>query len=446
LSGNVHADGASLAPVASDVHNLLLWADGTVAVGMRPLGYGWIFHVGPLVGPPLLTQILAHFGVERVQATCDTRGVYCRHYIGNTGLHDIYVLYNDTPSPTSTKMTFRADIHPARLIDRVTGDALSIVRDPAGDTVPSIPLAPFQTRMYVAPRPNSAQSPLEWISLQRGWWSGAVSPPGKLLPSPRQMQWNTLDLSTGWFVKEVNSVTDDQAAELAQVGVDTSGWERRDMAIWKASGQETSRIVMRKSFTVPASWTKGRTFLCCNVPGGIFYDGARVFVDGKPVSDRRTWDGPGFDPVGGALIPGKSHLLAFDIVSAQTLIGACGPAYVAYLPDPLAAQGLAGQWSLFTDAIHSAGQVTLPGKATGMYVSRTVVIDKERAAHHVAVTMDGDGIQGILVNGRFLNGTLLINITPMVKFGEENQIELMLRGNADIRAVALHYYEPGECP
>nr|MDQ2731267.1 beta-galactosidase [Armatimonadota bacterium] len=193
-----NAGGLSLKKVVADAQDLLRWQDGSVALGMRPLGRGWIVHVGPTGNMERTRQLLlTHFGVRsRVPATIDYKqGLHFRHYIGNTGLQDVWVIFNEIDTPATTTLTFLPGIHLQALADIVTGDAISITRDPAGDSVPNIALAGHQTVMYVSPRSDIAASPLEWLHLQRGWWQGTKTPPAKHLPTPAEQQRFTLDLT-----------------------------------------------------------------------------------------------------------------------------------------------------------------------------------------------------------------------------------------------------------
>ena len=69
-----HSAGLRLKKNAPECQDLLAWEEGATAVGMRPIGKGWIVHVGPALSgdsfQPLLSALLRHFGVlDRVPAT-----------------------------------------------------------------------------------------------------------------------------------------------------------------------------------------------------------------------------------------------------------------------------------------------------------------------------------------------------------------------------------------
>ena len=453
-----NAAGLSLKNVAADCQNLLLWQDGSVAVGMRPLGKGWIVHVGPAWGMEQTRQmLLTHFGArQRVPATItEKQRVHFRHFISNTGLHDVWVIYNETDAPVTIDLTFLPDVHPAALSEIVSGADIPITRDAAGDAVRGIALAPWQTVMYVSPRADVSASPLEWLNLQRGWWQGTTKPAAKHLPTPAEQQRFTLDLTHSWAYKRVDGLTDEQAAALAQTGVDDHAWERRDLDVWLTpNDHQAKRLIMRRKFTVPAHWTTGVVFLNTSDSRHT----ARVFLDGQPLLGGHTsWDGANMDAVGGVLKAGTSHVLTLDFVSTVSTIGATGPTWLTYLPDPKERQDLSGQWTAYSTPLHATGPLAIPGTASNVaFLSRTVAIDKARQAQNVVIYTD-IGIDAVHINGTRLVHTyrtsehkdVWFNITPFINFGGDNTLELSIRPDGQsvpLKTVELRYYDRGFFP
>ena len=455
--------GMSLKKASPDALNLLLWSDGSVAIGMRPLGKGWIVHAGVQWsdgnGAALLRRLVSHFGApDRVPAAvAPAPGLHFRHFIGNTGLQDLWALFNESDAPITTDLTFLPGIHPASLSDIVTGKSVPIIRD-AGDSVRRIKLAAHQTVMYVSPRSDVAASTLEWLKLQRGWWQGALKPPSRRLPSPAEQQHVSLDLTQSWAYRRVDGMNDDDVAALAAPDVNDTTWERRDLDIWLTpNDHHPKRIILRRRFTVPARWTAGPIYL--STGGSI--TGARTLLDGKPLLGGRTlWDGDNLDDAGGALKPGTAHVLALDIQGSSPPIGVRGPVWLSYVLEPAARQDLSGTWLAYSDALRAAGPTQLPGPvANAAFLSRTVVIDAIHRGRSVVVyvSSEGSGMDAILINGSRLTHTrrtsdhtyVWFNITPMVRFGQENTIELSLIKDArptPINAVEIRYYDRGSFP
>ncbi|MGE9289511.1 MAG: hypothetical protein ACQKBT_00890, partial [Puniceicoccales bacterium] len=113
------ANGLHLKPIADDVQDLVLWADGSVAVGLRPLGKGKIIQVGTKwhgsklhdrMSVPLaransesramsefMTQLLESEGVAAIPAQVvqgDDSNVFFRRFVSNNGLYDVWTLWN----------------------------------------------------------------------------------------------------------------------------------------------------------------------------------------------------------------------------------------------------------------------------------------------------------------------------------------------------------------
>ena len=453
-----NAGGLSLKKTAADCQDLLLWNDGSVALGMRPLGKGWIVHVGPAWGVEQTRQmLLTHFGArQRVPATVTNRpGLHFRHFVGNTGLQDVWVLFNESDAALTTDLTFLPGVHPPSLTEIVSGADVPITRDPAGDRAPGIALAGHQTVMYLSPRPDVAASPWEWLQLQRGWWQGTKKAPAHHLPTPAEQQRFTLDLTHAWAFKPVDGLTDDQAAALAQPEVSDGAWERRDLDVWLTpDDHKAKRIVLRRRFTVPAHWTAGPVFLSTSDSK----HSTRVFLDGKPLlGGRSNWDGVNLDAVDGALKPGTAHVLAFDVISSSPPIGLTGPTWLSYLPDPQERQDLSGPWESYATALQATGPVAIPGAAANVaYLSRTVVIGEAHRAQNVVLYTD-IGIEAILVNGSRLvhinrtsdHSYAWFNVTPYIHFGGDNTIELSMRPgpqSVTFKTVEIRFYDKGFFP
>ena len=460
-----NASGLRLQAVNSEP--LLLWEDGTAAVCMRRLGSGYIIHFGMEVSGgdfvEWIKPLLTHFGAtERPGASVTPQsGLHFRHFIGNTGLHDVWVVFNESDSPIAFDINFRADLHPANVIDIVTGEAQKIERNPSGDTIPGMELARWQTRMFVSARSDVAGSPLEWLTLQRGWHQGTQSPPAKRLPSPEELQRFSLDLTRGWAFKMAPGVDDDGAHRMLSPDFNDQTWERRTLGQYLYPGDHSQkRLLMRRTFTVPAHWpAASQIALFADIPYAQFFHETRIFIDGKPWAEgRKTVDGPYFDTVGGVFIPGSKHLIGLDIATKSTLIGSRGPIWLSCIPDVADEhrQDLAGEWVCWSDAIRRDGTAHLPGETKAMYLGRSVQIDANRQGRSVFVYCESEGDRlALIVNGHLIRHgdqprqhLFIINITPLIRFGAENKIELAGNSNErkKVTRIELRYYAKAEYP
>ena len=180
---------------------------------------------------------------------------------------------------------------------------------------------------------------------------------------------------------------------------------------------------------------------------------ARVWLDGEEILKI---DNP--QDMSAQLKPGTEHLLAIELMGEnRQIIGFRGNIWLAYLPKPVATIALGGAWTASADGMKWDKELTLPGKIekTAM-VKRKIKIDESAANQTVMFWMDAPGMAEVIVNGHYVRrhhhriGTRSsLNITPWIKFGEENEF-IIPCGGADpkigIRTLELRSYTPGEYP
>ncbi len=109
----------------------------------------------------------------------------------------------------------------------------------------------------------------------------------------------------------------------------------------------------------------------------------------------------------------------------------------------------------YADAIHKIGAVRLPGTATGMYLSREVVIENRHRGQNVVIHLEATGDRfGVLINGMRLNSAGLwrgrsfqFDVTPMIKFANANLIEIAGgSGSKTIQKIEMRFYAKGFFP
>ncbi|GAA5198067.1 hypothetical protein GCM10023322_70640 [Rugosimonospora acidiphila] len=461
---NVRGGGLSLSKVAPECEDVLLWDDGSVAVGTRPLGNGRIIHLGWHVSgtsaTALLDQVLHYLDVARVPAKA-TAGI-CRHYISNTGLHDVWVLFNESAGTISTDLTFASPGAPTAL-SQITGTATTPVTTVNGvPGVYGISLAAWETRLYLSPRTDVPHSALDWLNLQRDWWAGTTAPSPTPLPTPAQQQRNSVALSDEWAFQPVDDLTAAQIAALVLPGVDDSAWERRDLGVWGMPDHpDVAHAVLRRTFTIPSGWATGDTelWMAIDKESSVFKDAGRIYVDGALIQNFNAGGLVGL--AANTLLPPGEHLIALEVQGSGMATGVTSNAWVYHLPAPDATQDLSGSWALTgTDGIHDAGTVTMPGAFTGLFMARDVSIDASRSGSTAVlyVHRPGASVNGVLINGTFigdiypatrLGDTLLVNITTKVRFGQTNRIELVSvipTAALNVTGIEIRYYNPSVYP
>ncbi len=448
------ANGLSLTKEAPDCVDLLRWSDGSVAVGMRPLGKGFIVNVGAKFvhdnivrgdtawTAKMFIRLLDYFKVARVPATIKgidnapfatttpggvpppdkhAKAMMFRHYLSNNGLYDVWALWNSTKQPATIELDLDKTIKATWAIDVKSGAKLPV------EAFKKLEFQPLETKCFLTPRNDIAQAAAGWFGLQRDWWRGVTKPEMEpLKPFKAKL---ALDLSDDWDFTPL-----DGTAGAAKT-------ERMRLGIWSLPDRQTIKhAVFRKEFTVPAEWSAGEVKLWlmsqANMPNAnrfhVFTDKGRVSLDGKVIRDFNAEGIPG-DAVDGQLKPGSRHLLEVEIVGANSLVGFKGSCWLSYRPTPVKSIDLAGPWAASKDVLHYDKTLQLPGKWDAYSAKRNIMIPAEFKDKQVVVHVEfnENGPMGVHVNGHWLrrSGHIYghgfdLNITPWVRFGAENELEL----------------------
>jgi hypothetical protein len=447
------APGLTLEKQAPECTDLLQWADGTTAVGMRPLGKGYVIHLGARMGfgdaLKFFESVIDWAKVLRVPAIAP--GLLMRHFVSNNGLYDIWAMWNNQKTPVTTALTFRGGLHPQTAIDVKTGQTIQLQQGADGVTTP-ITLDTFETQVLLTPRNTIVSAPSEWFTLQRNWWRGSGDP-GLVLP-PFKSKY-TLDLQQDWsFQRLAESTEGTQGKPLSDLHFDDSSWEKRPLGIFNFSGDPAAKhAIFRKHFTVPADWNAGKVTLWLTEWHGVGYlDHGHAFLDGTEISNRAILG----DDFAGALKPGTTHALTVEIWGDNPVVGTPASAWLNYRPDAKEQQDLAGPWAPAEDGLSYTDPVTMPGAYQGFTLRRVVKIDAARAEETAVIRIAATdaSIHGVLINGTWISrfhhhigNDFDIAITPYVKFGRDNEIILFGgKGPHTLTGVSLNFYPRGTYP
>jgi hypothetical protein len=461
----VIANGLHLEKVADDVHDLLLWKDGTVAAGMRPLGKGYIvdlgakftgFKIPDRVEPgdmgqesrelqSLLTAILKWRNVvpEPAHLAVANDKVFLRHSTTNNGLYDVWTLWNQSPKDDQTVSVVMTNNQSLFAIDVATGAKSSITNS----TLENIDLKKSDTRVFLTPTHQIEESPVVWFDLQRNWWRGTTPPRPKKLPgAPHKF---SVDLTQDWKFKTLSLGSG--AGSLTGMKVDDDSWPSRELSVWDVKDEGgTGHGVFRKTFTVPKNWNAGLVSIwMTSWDGSSFIGGGRVILDGKEV---KPMNNAAYISIANPVLKaGSEHTLAVEVESKGVLAGLRGQCWLSFEPTPPAKIDLAGKWTTSADGLAYASSISLPGNFKTQFMKRTFNVDAKYRDTNAVLIVDGDpALVAVLINGKLVRhhhhmiGTRWnLNLTPFVRFGEENEIQLVRwngPGSGSVRQVFMGFY------
>ncbi len=460
LSGEwdgARANGLHLRKIAEDAQDVLLWNDGSVAMGVRPLGKGFIVQVGckfsatkirdrldperrsdeslhafPEGGDEALTNLLVQLMEWRDVAPLpfdwetEDDGVMVRQYVSNNGLYDIWALWNTDDSEAISGKLHMSDRMPEWCLDMLDESSVAI-----SDGVIEVTLEAEQTRVFMTPRGKIGAAPTEWFTLQRNWWRGTQR--GGEVPTKQVAFDNMMDLTENWAYHLLES-DEDLSAYIAK-GVDSADWPSKKLSTWEtAEWPEPKTIVLRKEFTLPENWSGDVTLTLESKSGSYFAGEGEIFLNGKSIHNKKQYGMDGF--TSDAFKPGSTHELAVVIKANSTLCGVRGNAWLWLWPTPDESIDLSGEWAVSSDSLNWEGTVELPGKyGSATLLKRVVGVPATfEGMDDPQIYLDADAreLVGFIVNGHFVRryhrittDRFQLNVTPWIQFGEANEIQLV---------------------
>lgn len=448
---NLFGSGQTLQKQDPACQDLLLWEDGGVAAGMRPLGQGLVVNLGVANDlPDVVAKILTWRKLTPlpVAVTPGPReaGIWPCHYLSNNGLYEVWRVWNQKREGSeAVSIRFNLPAKPAFCLDVLGGQEVELQAMDGGWGIKNVQLVGHGQRAYLTPRGQIERSSLDWFTLQRNWWRG-TTPPRKEAPLPVYDE-NTLDLNQQWAFLPLDGQAD--AVPLAATGYDDAKWERMPLGIWDfPDHHDVKRAMYRKTFTIPPTWKNGTIYFWMQaVSGDPIVGTGQLYLDGQPLTEGRR--NGGYE-LTARLAPGSRHTLALDIRTTETLGGVRGNAWFSYFPAPVSKIDLAGTWAVSADGLTYGEQVTLPGPWKEWRAARRKIkIPAELAGQSIYIQYEGmNTLVGVLVNGTYqrrhhhgIGGITRLNITPYLRVGEENEIEIVGNGGkGDLTAAALWVY------
>jgi hypothetical protein len=256
-----------------------------------------------------------------------------------------------------------------------------------------------------------------------------------------------LDLTDGWTLTPMQDdrFTTAQRASLRNVS----------LGPWTCLVKSpVKNAVFSRDIVVPAAWTSGNVYLhVSSWVGGTFLDQGRALLDGQEI--RGFNSGPIELVLNDTLKRGSRHKIALEVKGGPFAQGLRGTCWLEYEPRPAQELSLAGPWEPSADALTRTAPVHLPGEFTGRMARTTVHLPESWRGQTVMIHAQG-GQRGpallyVITNGQMcrrhhhIYGPRLdLNITPYLKFGSPNEIEVVANGagTVTVRELSLRAYPP----
>jgi hypothetical protein len=430
--------GLKLKATQKDCEDLLLWDDGSVALGRRRLGKGYVVHVGCNFSTDrlwfgnraatisVIESVIKAFDMPRLPG--EAQGVRLRHYVSNNGLYDVWALWNENNSKAMTKLDIFGH-NPGKIYDVVAGQNIDLLPKKHGARLANLMMEPNEVKLYITARQQQTDSPELWLNHQAKWWKQPTGKLGEAFPMPSYP--NTVALSKGWQPIEPKQV------EPTRLGVMPNTSKGKVMSF-------------TQTFTVPHDWQNGRTmFWMQGWNGDTFVGEGQILLDDQVIMDwsRRGVDGLDLTD---RLSPDSSHTLVVHLRSDRPIIGLRGESWLSHVPTPVASVDLAGDWSFSSDVLRFDRTAKLPGHWNGHMAKRMVTLPAENKNLQAMLRIDTPGmVLGVIVNGHWVRShhhgigeQFDINISPWLSYDQPNELVLVNwtgNGQTQINGVQIYY-------
>jgi hypothetical protein len=477
----------ALAPLAGGAIPLARWEDGTVAVGMRQLGKGRVIILGSTfwrygrdlggtgmwrtdhVEPVFLERLLTDLGVKRTD-TASTPDVYTRKVITKNGLQEWLIAMNTLGIDNKADLSFAVSAQPALVWDMNEKAPVPFTYADGWVQLKDVTLPPYATVIYGVQRGTlSAGLDVWWMEKTKFWTRRTPLTPAVESPPTDPANPPTVAF-TSWKFYADRDGTVSKTDDWSQPGFVDAPWRTADNEPWNLQFDDLKDyggvgLYRSRPFAVPAAWKTRRIILNMDGYFGYCWSSCDFYLNGRKLEgflrphltvdltdqlqpagnvlclkltgrkpggdyglsgllDTALWLQPEVTLAPTLSLLGEWQAIQADWVTAQ-------PVTVTGPPTKLTDEGILKPGLTSVHANHLARDVDIPAAWRGKTVYLHVVSPMMRSETHAT------GLTGgmLIINGqaRSLDQRpnipldQRINVTPYLKFGQSNRIELWPR-------------------
>ena len=452
------SDCVALEPQAADIAVVARYDDGKPAVVVRPLGKGRVvvlgsafyrdshdiagYFEGTATQTAFYQELFKDLGVAPLVESAQST-LWAERFIANNGSTEMLVLGNQSAQEPLANASAVWDLGfaPRRVFDPVTGTDLPVKIDGTRVTIAGLNLPPRELRYYAVERSDwDAAAPVRhWLFRQSQLWRAV--PAGRAVP-PMDPSW-PLRVLGKVSVKQFESEAEARLALSTQATADAT-WQARLLGDWASAGLRTGKnlwAVYRTTLQIDRAWLKDLrgveplwdTLLSGSVRE-MAINGVLIIKDDRPVNG---------DKILAALKPGANEFTVLCAARGDTGNGGIsGEFALRRIPGAGGeALDLNRGWTVYASETDSY-RVDFPAVGKWLLARKSVLIPEQYRGSTVWIEIrakDSNHATGVSMNGRYRYDSncygckfrptpLLVNITPDVRFGEENDLVIGGKG------------------
>lgn len=454
--------GYSLTPTKSDLIApgeapvaIATWSDGGVAIAERRIRKGRVIQIAsPFwrdhgeIQREFLEQLLKDLGVVR-NADASSAAVWTRKATTKNGLQDWLLTFNNSDAKQKADVRLAVAERPAEVWDILSRKPVNGTYANGFVTIPNVEYEPLGVRIFAVKRADLGNAlPFWWGEKTRYWRRPpAASTPGvaaakqwlAATAAGRMENNETLPFDAWRFLADRGDSVG-RKTEWLNPEFDDSRWSPLANGPWNLLDPKLSDWrgagLYRKKFTVPQPWKGRRVILnLFDWDRPIVYDQGEIFINGAKVADYKAhgWSQAYAYDVTDLLREG-SNVLAVRVIGGKEFSGICGNVWLEPERKFVAESDLTGTWQIVKADFKSEEPARLPGKLTGRYLKRDLILPKDWNGKTIFLHIE-TGVQwlgSVVINGHPINANSSlhpfsprceVNLTPYLISGR-NRIEL----------------------
>lgn len=295
----------ALAPAAAGATPLARWDDGSIAVGMRKIGKGRIIVLGSTfwrngrdlggtgtwkaarVEPVFLERLFTDLGVKRT-ADASTPDVFARKVITKNGLQEWLIAMNTTKSNVTADLGFASAKRPDAVWDMIDNSSVPFTYADGWVRVKDVAMTAYETKVYGVKRGTLSEGVDFWWNEKAKFWTRqAIVPPltekaAKTAADPATHSFETWK----FFADRDGSVG--SRGEWLKPAFDDGTWRTANNTPWNLQFDDLkdyggAGLYRSLPFALPASWRDKKISLnmagwqgCCWSSFDLYINGERI--------------------------------------------------------------------------------------------------------------------------------------------------------------------------
>ena len=303
----------ALAPQASDAVALARWEDGSVAVGMRPLGKGRVITLGSTfwrngrdyggngmwrtagVEPAFLERLFTDLGVQRT-ADASLPEVYTRKVLTKNGLQDWLIAMNTLGNNLTADLSMAVEAQPAQVWDMAApggADAQTPVPFTYADGwvhLKHVTIPPFGTAIYGVQRASlSSGLDLWWLEKTKFWTRRAPLTPAVAPPPVDPADPPTISFENWKFFPDQDGVVS-KSDDWTAPAFAAAAWRAADNEPWNLQFDDLKDyggvgLYRSHPFALPAGWQHRQITINADGALGYCWSSFDLYLNGQKLDN-----------------------------------------------------------------------------------------------------------------------------------------------------------------